>query len=417
MHVAMISPPWIATPPQGYGGIEYVVHHLTIELVRLGHRVTLFATGDSTTPASDRHATFSGGQYERISDPLYDVVSIPLAHTLDALNRIRQLGDVDIIHDHTAPIGPALLAHADPRELPPSVHTLHGPLTTTSSGGVGLTDDRRCYDLAASSRIGFIGISRAQLRAARPEMRAALLGVVHNGLDLAEFAPPGDAAARRADGPFLTLARIARCKGHHTAARLARELGVPLRIAGMVPGYTSLEQLEAPPAPTDSPDLTYFRTELQPLVEPGVVELVGPVAGATKQHLLQEARALLFPIEWEEPFGLAAIEALACGTPVVAMRRGALAEIVEHGVTGFLADDERSFLDAMRHVDEIDPDACRRSVVERFSSARMARGYLQCYELQLERAARAGAALSSAGRAARLAATAGRPPARKPVRA
>lgn len=398
MRIAMISPPWISTPPVGYGGIEYVVHHLTIELERLGHEVTLFTTGTSTTPATARHHTFDADQYPQIADPLYEAVSIPLAHLLDSLDVVRDRGDFDLIHDHTAPIGPALLAHADPTGLPPSLHTLHGPLTTRSTSGMRLVDDRSCYTHSDGARLAFNGISAAQLRDAPEAMRPALLDVVHNGLSLDDFPYlPGDGT-----GPFVTLARISRCKGHATAARLCRELGVPLRIAGLVPGFADLAQIEASLANAGG-DLAYYRDELRPLLAPGIVDLVGSVAADSKLELLHDARALLLPIDWDEPFGLAAIEALACGTPVVAMRRGALAEIVEHGVNGFLADDVAEFRACMQRVDQIDPAACRRTVVERFSSKRMASSYVSRYEQVLDRAS-ASAALMSAGRGRRPAA-------------
>lgn len=381
LNIAMIAPPWIPTPPVGYGGIEYVVHHLVLELERRGHRVTLFATADSTTPASQLHHSFEVGQYARIADPLYESVGIPMIHVLESLDVIRRDGGFDIIHDHTAPVGSALLAHADRATIPPSLHTLHGPLHTTSSDGRETIDDRRCYAVADPARLAFNGISKSQVREAPRRMQDTLLEPVHNGVSLDEYpCVRGDGT-----GPYVTLARISRCKGHATAARLSTRLGVPLQIAGLVPGCADVAEMDAAPRASAGGDHAYYLDELRPLLAPGVVDLVGSVAGATKLELLQRARALLFPIEWDEPFGLAAIESLACGTPVVAMRRGALAEIIEHGVNGFLADDEDEFLSFMRRVDEIDPAACRRTVEDRFSTARMASEYERRYEQVLNR--------------------------------
>jgi len=189
---------------------------------------------------------------------------------------------------------------------------------------------------------------------------------------------------------FITLARVARDKGQAMAARVARQLDVPLRIAGIVNGIATPDELGlqlANPSAThrENPDFLYYRNEVLPLVEPGKVDFLGNMSGSAKVQLISHARALLFPIDWEEPFGLAVIEAMACGTPVVAMRRGAMPELIEHGVNGFLADSEAEFAEFARRIDEIDPSACRRSVLDRFSAPIMADAYLNCYRSIISR--------------------------------
>jgi glycosyltransferase involved in cell wall biosynthesis len=224
--------------------------------------------------------------------------------------------------------------------------------------------------------------------------------VVHNGVDVDDF------TYRERKGDYaITLARFTWDKGQDVAARVCAKLGMPLQMAGTVGGLASPELLAEELAKRFSPfhhykDVQYYRRAVQPHEDPDRgIAWIGSVGGDAKRELVAGARALLMPIRWEEPFGMAVIEALASGTPVVAMRRGAMPLIVEHGRTGFLADDEREFAGYLRRVGEIDPAACRRSVRERFSAAAMAERYVRRYEEAIERAAKARrpAAATSAG--------------------
>lgn len=382
MKVAMLAPPWLHLPPRGYGGIEYLVHYLVIELRKLGVEVELFATGGSTTPADQTRWLYGNEQYPHIARPLYESVPVPSAHIMFALSRIAGR-DFDLIHDHNGFLGPLSMAFLDPARFPPVLHTLHGPFEG-SDERPDAPDNRAFYaQLARCDNVFVNGISHAQMRQAPPNLAIRSIGVVHNAIDVDDY----PFAAEKGES-FLTLARVCRDKGQGVAARACAELGCDLTIAGSVAGLWDPVEVVACAGALDrypNPDLRYFARDVLPHLEPGRIEYVGNVSGAEKLRLIARARALLFPIDWEEPFGLAVIESLACGTPVIAMARGALPEIVEHGVNGFLANDERDFAACMQRVDEIDPAACRATVEERFSASVMAARYLEAYGSVIER--------------------------------
>jgi glycosyltransferase involved in cell wall biosynthesis len=234
-------------------------------------------------------------------------------------------------------------------------------------------------------RVLFNAVSNAQLATAPDNLRAQSIGVVHLGVDLAAY--PFSAGKGE---EFLILGRITAYKGQAMAARLGKELGVPLVMAGPVAGVPTPGELAAALQDPGSPlhgydDVRYYLDSVQPFEDGDAIRWVGTVGGAEKTALIGRARAVLMPISWEEPGATAAIEALACGTPVIATRRGALPEIIEHGVNGFLADDEAELAGYMQRAGEIDPAACRRSATERFSAEVMAAGYLRLYREVLAR--------------------------------
>lgn len=383
LRIAMMAPPWLAIPPSGYGGIEYVVHYLVVELTKMGHEVELFSTGDTSTPATNNHWYYSDGQYRHISKSLYDAVTLPITQVLYSLGKIRDSGRFDIIHDHNGFIGPAIMGNLNPAYFPPVLHTLHGPFSTDEAVENGMPDNRPMYmQFKHSGRLYFNGISRAQMKLAPKELSTLAVDVVHNSVNLDDFpfVPRDDR-----DDYFITLARFTRDKGQAVAARLAEELGVRLRMAGIVDGIADPRKLLVELANINSShinnaDFMYFRDQILPLLIPRQIEYVGNVAGDYKQRFVGRAKALLFPIDWEEPFGVSVIEANACGTPVVAMNRGAMPEIIEHGVNGFLAKNEKEFKDYMTRIDEIDPEECRRVVQDKFSSVAMAKAYLKRYK-------------------------------------
>jgi glycosyltransferase involved in cell wall biosynthesis len=390
VKVAMLAPPWLPIPPAGYGGIERVVHSLARHLAARRHEVHVFTVGESTVGLDQEgirvHALFDRGHYDKLAGTLYDTLSIPVAHVLHALDEVARHGDFDIIHDHNGFVGPVACAHLDPRRFPPVLHTLHAPFTPRAAVSAGAPDNRRAYEsLRETNGLWFNAISHGQRHDAPVPLRRRMLGVVHNGVELDDI-PQG----QRDDGYFLTLARVCRDKNQGLAARICRDLGSRLIIAGAVSGTGTPEAvaarvtaLEIDPS-VDHPDLRYFIEEVAPHLEPGRIDFLGNVDGTRKLDLVHGAHALLFPIDWEEPFGVAVIEALACGTPVIAMRRGAMPELIEHGVNGFLADDATAFAHYMTRVDEIDPAACRRSVECRFSAHHMTEGYLTVYGEAIE---------------------------------
>lgn len=382
LRIAMIAPPWLKMPPDGYGAIEAIVDHLTIQLQSLGVTVELFGTGDSSTPADKLHWYYEDGQYRHISKPLYEAVTLPITQILFGLKTIRADGHFDLIHDHNGFVGPAIMSYLDAREFPPVLHTLHGPFSTDEMVANGMPDNRPTYmQFQQTGRLFFNGISKAQLKAAPRQLRPLLVDIVYNGVNLDEFPYSGKTEK---DDYFITLARFTRDKGQALAARLCDELGARLLMAGIVNGIGTVRQLLVELADSNSVhrnnvDFIYFRDQVLPWLTPRQIEFIGEVKGEAKRRFIGRSRALLFPIDWDEPFGLAVIEALACGTPVIAMRRGAMPEIIQHGVNGFLARNEFEFKRYMQRIGEIDPAACRKSVTERFSTQVMAKSYLERY--------------------------------------
>jgi glycosyltransferase involved in cell wall biosynthesis len=234
-------------------------------------------------------------------------------------------------------------------------------------------------------RVFFNAVSNAQLDTAPDNLRRQSLGTVHLGVDLAAHPFQPDKGR-----DYLVLGRITPFKGQAVAARVCKELGLPLVLAGPVAGVASPRELAAALEDRASPlhgygDVRHYLDAVRPFEDGERIRWVGAVGGAAKAELVGRARAVLMPISWEEPGATAAIEALACGTPVIATRRGALPEIIEHGRNGFLADDEAAFARLLPRASEIDPAACRRSVEERFSAGVMAEGYLRLYREVLVR--------------------------------
>jgi glycosyltransferase involved in cell wall biosynthesis len=292
------------------------------------------------------------------------------------LETLRERPEIDLVHDHLEVVGPSVLG-ALQATAPPVLQTLHWDLRKHPEF-YGSFDGH--------GRVFFNGVSRAQLRTAPANLRAQSLGVVHLGVDLATHR-----FRQRKGEDYLVLGRLTPFKGQDVAARICKELGLPLVMAGPVAGVPSPDELFAALQDPSSPlhgygDVRHYLDAVQPFEDGERIRWVGTVGGADKDALVGRARAVLMPISWEEPGATAAIEALACGTPVIAMRRGALAEIIEHGHNGFLADDQSQFAHFMLRTGEIDPAACRRSVEERFSAGVMAEGYLRLYSEVLARA-------------------------------
>lgn len=382
LKVAMIAPPWLKVPPKGYGGIEMVLDYLVPELQKLGCDVTLFSVGATTMPDVKNHYIYEDEQYEHIHKELYDIAAIPLTQALYALNEIRS-GDFDIIHNHNGYFGEAIMAYLDPKMFPPVVHTLHGPFINHQNP---IFDYRSMYDqLGAATRSFYVGISNALLRTAPTAIRPQILGAVHNAVELEAWP-----LETEKDDYFVTLARFTHDKGQDIAIRLCQELGVPLRMSGVVAGITNprrlLLELANPLSKfRNMADFKFYSDKIFPELDAGMVDYVGNASNHDKVQLLSKARALLFPIRWDEPFGLAVIEALACGTPVIAMKRGAMPEIIQHGVNGFLAEDEAEFKHYMQRAGEIDPAACRQSVEDKFAAPVAAKRYLEIYQEAIRR--------------------------------
>jgi glycosyltransferase involved in cell wall biosynthesis len=380
LTILMNTGPWLPVPPGDYGGIENVVATLVPELRARGHRVVLATVAASSIKADEQISTFAEGQFAHITGPYNQMMGMAHAHMSEVLKRLRRADatPIDIVHDHLEVVGPAVLAAAGD-SIPPTLQTLHWDLRKHP-------DFYSRFD--GHGRVFFAGVSRSQLARAQPAVRRQAVGVV----PLATLLPP-DAVAAPGDH-LLTLGRITRDKGYDIAARACRRLGLPLVMAGPVGGQRGPEELAATLADPDSavhgyPDVQHFRNDVEPLLDGQTVRWIGSVGGAAKADLLRTARAVLFPLRWDEPGGTAVVEALAAGVPVVAMRRGVLPELIEHGVTGLLADSEEAFAEHLNRVAELDRDACRKAAERRFSPATMAQRYERLYEDVLARTAMA----------------------------
>ena len=336
MKIAQVAPLTERVPPMLYGGTERVVSYLTEELVALGHEVTLFASGDSVTAAELVSAC---PQALRSSTEEVDPVA---SHAYQLELVASRAHEFDIIHFHT-----------DWGHLPVFAR-LKTPFLTTLHGRLDLPCVRRL--LRHATRAPVVSVSNAQRR---PVPYAQWLGTVYHGLPSDVLQP------NMASGKYLAfLGRMCADKGPETAIRSARKVGLPIRLAAKV----------------DKKDQDYFDAVIRPLLsEPGV-EFVGEINEHEKASFLGNAMAALFPIDWPEPFGMVMIEAMACGTPVIAMRRGSVEEIVRDGVSGYTVDSELEFLAAIDKIRDHSRVGIREEFESRFTSDRMAHNYVSLYE-------------------------------------
>jgi len=354
----MNAGPWLPVPPPDYGGIENVIATLVPELRARGHRVILATVAASGLEADEVISAFPGPQFASIAGPYNQMMGIAHAHMTAVLDRLRS-GGVDLVHDHLEVVGPAVLAAAGDA-VPPVLQTLHWDLAKHP-------DFYSRFD--GRGRIFFAGVSASQLKRAQPALRRQALGAIPLATPLPADPP------RPPAGHLLALGRLTPVKGYDLAVRAARRLGLELVVAGPVAGFAGPDTVDRDSALAD---VRYFTAEIEPHLGGGV-RWVGSVGGAQKAELLRGARAVLFPLRWDEPGGTAVVEALAAGVPVVAMRRGVLPELVEHGVTGWLADTEEEFAGYLTRVDELDRHACRAVAERRFSPAAMATRYETFY--------------------------------------
>jgi glycosyltransferase involved in cell wall biosynthesis len=336
MRVAVLSPVWFPVPPTGYGGIEWVVSLLADGLVDAGHDVTLFASGDSRTKAE------LAWVYELAPSADIGRAQVEVRHALSCFERADEF---DVISDHSGPPA-AVIAGA---VKTPTVHTVHGPM-----GG----EPGDFYEQIArvAPRTGLISISMNQRK---PHPDLPWIANVPNALDFS-FYP---VQPRRGEY-LLFLGRMNADKGAHRAVAVARETGLPLKLAGKL---------------REPAEIAYFKEFVEPHLRPGQIEYVGEVSHGEKVELLQDARATLFPVEWEEPFGLVMIESMACGTPVIATRWGAVPEVIEEGRSGIIVDDYREMAGALEAADELEPLDLRRAAEERFSQGRMVGDYVDAF--------------------------------------
>ncbi len=336
MRIAQVAPLFESVPPRTYGGTERVVSYLTEELVRQGHEVTLFASGDSRTRA---RLVAPCARALRLDPDCRD----PLAAQVLLLEEVwRRAGDFDVVHFHCGCLHYPLAQ----RLRVPHVTTLHGRL-----------DLPEAQDLQRSFReLPLVSISDAQRR---PMPWANWLATIYHGLPR-ELYRPAFAPGRY----LLFLGRISPEKRPDRAVEIAARAGLPLVVAAKV----------------DAVDRCYYEERIRPLLGQPHVDFVGEVGEAKKQELLAGAAALLFPIDWPEPFGMVMIEAMACGTPVIAFPHGSVPEVVDHGLTGFIVPDLPAAVAAVERVGELDRRRIRQRFEERFSAERFASDHLRLYE-------------------------------------
>ena len=339
----MVAPPWIPIPPPAYGGIEEMVKLLARELAARGNTVALAAAPGSDVPEAD------------LITPLEQVPDqIGRSHE-EWLHLARALGDLedaDVLIDHSGPAGALLAA----RSGIPSLHVTHGPL-------VGEAGEIYRHLVDGEEPVRLVAISEAQRQSA-PDL--PWIGVCYNGIDV-------DAVLfrERPEGYLLFLGRLAPEKGAAESITIAREVGLPLLIAAKC---------------REPSEQAYFEAHIEPELGPDV-RWLGEVGGADKYELLGGARALVFPIAWQEPFGMVMVEAMACGTPVLATPRGSVEEVVVDGETGFIREEPEALAEAAGRLGEIDRHRCRAHVASHFTAETMCDGYERVIHRLLEPAA------------------------------
>lgn len=391
LKVAMIAPPWLAMPIKGYGGIELVMQGIINELKgRDDIEVEVFANGARKISGVKTYSFYKDELYETIDFPYYDApLQIMQAHLNYSLKKIEEAGDFDIIHDHNPYIGPTFFSTVSRIPgIPPVLHTFHGPpFSTKETIAAGQVDNRPQLQHMNPGRLYTVCISEAMAKSAPKEIKGHMLPAVHNAIDYKQFP-----FVKEKKNYYITLARFTADKGQSIAAEFALKYKKRLRMAGTVAGISSnrklLVELSNPLSKyRRNEEYQYYYKKVMPYVLKGTrITYSGNLSGKKKMNFLSEAKALLFPIQWDEPFGMAVIEALACGTPVVAMNRGAMPEIIEHGVNGFLANTKEEFFEYAQRVDEINPEDCRRSVEKKFSAKTMADHYVDRYHDVIKRA-------------------------------
>jgi len=348
VRVAVIAPPWFKIPPEGYGGIEVVIYLLVEGLADRGHEVTLCTVGTSSTRAA-QHAIFDDEMKEYLDAPASSFLNVALTHALDCYRGLPA-GGIDIIHDHTWKEGLLAAAFLDI----PVVHTVHGPFDE---------ENKRFYSLLENSRqVYFVTISDFQ-RKCVPDLNYA--ATVYNGILLENYP-----YLEEKDDFYFYIGRFNEEKAPHLACEVAKELGAKLILAGKV---------------HEEEERRYFNRRIIPFLSSDI-QFVGELGQWSRQKLslFSRAKGYLYPIQWDEPFGITMAEAQACGTPVVAFRRGSASEVVDHETTGFVVETMEQFLEAAQRVQEIDPRKCRERVERLFTAEKMVEGYERVYRNVLE---------------------------------
>ncbi len=338
MKIGVVSPAWVRVPPEQYGGIEVVVHLLVEELVKRGVDVTLFASGDSVTSANLRSI------YPKAIGFPVDQETFDVTHTAWAYS---QADEFDIIHNNVGMSGVNMAS------------LIKTPVVTTLHNNYFSEDNKEFLKLNRDSQF-YVPISDAQ----KEEIKGLrFTRTVYNAIDT-DLYPYEE----EKDDYLVCIGNLIPVKGHDIAIEVAKRLKMQLRLAGKF----------------DKHGIDYFGKKIKPEINDSTIFYEGQVDQDRKAELFSKAKAMLFPIRWREPFGLVMVEAMACGTPVIAFNRGSVPEVVKDGETGFIVNDVDEMVEAVKKIDQISPDVCRRHVIENFGQERMGKNYLSVFQNVIE---------------------------------
>jgi glycosyltransferase involved in cell wall biosynthesis len=356
MKIAQIAPPWLALPPKTYGGTESVLSILVEEQVAQGHDVTLFAPEDAKTSA--RLVSFFSQSLLQEGVP-WSMHLKAFYHLQKAVEQVREQ-DFDIVHTHLSSPADLYLFPLMASLVLPHVTTLHShfPFDYAPGGWVGDADK---YYMDWAPAVPIVALSESAR--SQETFPLSFVGVVYNGIEMGQY----PSLRKRRGDYFVWLGRFAPEKGAHLAIEAAKQAGVPIVLAGTIDRYLR-------------ESTRYFHEMVEPQIDKQTVKYIGPVNMKKKLSLFSRARGFLNPIEWEEPFGMVMIEAMAQGCPVISFARGAAPEIVVHGETGFLVQDLDEMVQFISKIDEIDRETTRLHVERHFSAQVMAENYLHIYE-------------------------------------
>ena len=359
MRIAHVAPAWISIPPKSYGGTENVISTLIEEQVAQGHEVTLFSPADAKTSAK-LVSFFPCSLFE--SGVPWQAHLKAYYHLHKAIDYLRkQTQDFDIVHTHLSSSSDMYVFPLAASLTIPHLTTLHSCFPFDCLEGQW-TGDADLYYMEWLARCPLVAISESARQEAEGRFSLNFIGIVHHGIAMDNFGIPQS----KSEDFFVWLGRFAPEKGAHLAIEAAKKAGVPLLLAGIVDENIAVAR-------------RYFKERIEPELDGEQIQYIGPVNMQQKVDLLSRARAMLNPIQWEEPFGMVMLEAMAAGCPVISFKRGAATEIIQSGLTGFLVENVDEMVDGIKEIASLDRQNVHEYVQEKFSASTMARNYTRMY--------------------------------------